>query len=102
MYRIIEAVRQADLASLLDDIRSWLDHNGCSSDALTTETETLSIAAIKIAFDRIEMAEAFTEAFQGSAIFPALISEPHHPIACRDAGPSNSHSPSASGSPRAC
>jgi hypothetical protein len=78
MYRIIEAVRQADLTSLLDDIRSWLD------------------------FDRIEMAEAFTEAFQGSAIFPALISEPHHPIAHSEAGPSDSRSFSASGAPRAC
>src|ERR1044071_8876122 len=102
MYRIIEAVRQAELASVLDDIRSWLRHNGCSSDSLTTEKETLSIAAIKVDFDCIELAEAFTEAFQGSAIFPALISEPHHPIAHSEAGPGKSQSLSVSRAPRAC
>ena len=102
MYRIIEVVRQVDLTSLLDDIRSWLDRNGCSSDSLVAEKETVSIAAIKVDFDRIEMAEAFTEAFQGSAIFPALISEPHHPIARSEAGPSESHSLSVSSAPRAC
>jgi hypothetical protein len=75
MYRIVEAVRQSDLDPLLVDIRSWLEHNRCGSVRLTTRKETAGIAAIQIDFDRSDLAEAFTMAFQGWALFPALAYE---------------------------
>ena len=74
MYRIVEAVRQADLASLLDDIRSWLEHNGCSSVSLTTRKETLDIVTIQLDFKYWLLAEAFVKVFEGWGLFPALVS----------------------------
>ena len=102
MYRIIEVVRQADLASLLQDIHLWLDQNGCTSDSLTTEKETLSITAVQIGFDCRELAEAFTQAFQGRALVPAVISEANDPTAHSEAGRSTKYSFSPSGTPKAC
>ncbi len=75
MYHIVEAVRQTDLDSLLDDIRSWLDHNKCSSVRVVTRRETADIAAVQVEFDCSDLAEAFTKAFQGWALFPALVYE---------------------------
>jgi GrpB-like predicted nucleotidyltransferase (UPF0157 family) len=74
MYRIVEAVRQSDLASLLDDIRSWLEHNGCSSVPLMTRKETVDIITIQIDFNYLDLAEAFIKAFQGWGLFPTLVS----------------------------
>ena len=74
MYRIVEAVRQSDVASLLDDICLWLEHHGCSSVSLMTRKETLDIATIQIDFNYLDLAIAFTKAFQGWGLFPALVS----------------------------
>jgi hypothetical protein len=74
MYRIIKAVRQSDLAPLLDDIRSWLEHYGCSSVSLMTRKETLDIVTIQVDFKYWHLALAFIKAFQGWGLFPALVS----------------------------
>jgi hypothetical protein len=65
MYRIVEAVWQSELASLLDDIRWWLEHNGCSAASLITRKETLDIVTIQIDFNYPDLAMAFATAFQG-------------------------------------
>jgi hypothetical protein len=74
MYRIVEAVRQSDLASLLDDMCSWLEHNGCGSVSLTTRKETLDIVTIQIDFNYLDLAVAFTKVFQGWELFPTSVS----------------------------
>ena len=102
MYRIIEAVRQTDLAPLLQDIHLWLSETGCIPDSLTTEKETLSITVVQIDFACKELAEAFTQAFQGRALVPAVISEAKNPVAYRKAEPSTDRSLPSSGAPRAC
>jgi hypothetical protein len=76
MYRVIEAVRQTDLARLLKDIRSWLEHSGYKFRYLTTKKETFDIVVIEIAFNSLDLAEAFVRAFQGWALFPPMVSEP--------------------------
>jgi hypothetical protein len=76
MYRIVEAVRQTDLDTLLDDMRSWLEHNGCDSVHVTTRKETAGIAVVQVEFDRSDLAEAFTEVFEAWGLFPALVYEP--------------------------
>jgi hypothetical protein len=76
MYRVVEAVRQTDLARLLNDIHSWLDHSRCSFDCLSIERETFDIIVIELAFDNLDIAKDFVRAFQGWALFPPIISEP--------------------------
>ena len=76
MYRIGEAVRKADVAALLYEMRSWLNINGCSAASLATSRETSDIMLIEVDFDYLDRANAFLEAFQGRAVCPALVSEP--------------------------
>jgi hypothetical protein len=74
MYRTVQAVWRTDLVPLLDDIRSWLEHNGYSPVSLITRKETLHIVTIQIDFNYIDTAKAFTKSFQGWELFPAMVS----------------------------
>jgi hypothetical protein len=74
VYRIVQAVRQTDLASVLEDINSWLERYGCGLIFPIIERETLDIVTIQIDLNCLELAEAFTRAFQGLGLFPAIVS----------------------------
>jgi hypothetical protein len=74
MYRVSEAVRQADLARLLKDIQLWLEHNGCDSGLLITKKETFDIVIVELLLSDRCLAEGFVRDFQGWALFPAMIS----------------------------
>ena len=73
MYRIIHAVRQSDLVSLLDEMHLWLEHYGCRFASLVTRKETSEIVTIQMDFNYWDLAEAFAKAFQGWGLFPALV-----------------------------
>ncbi len=74
MYRIVQAVWKTDLASILDDIRSWLEHHGCSAASLIIEVETMTIATVQVDFNYLDLAVAFAKAFQGQGPSPPLVS----------------------------
>lgn len=75
MYHIIEAVRQTDLTRFLKDIHLWLDHYGYSSECLAINKQTTDIILVEVSFNNLDLAKDFVRAFEGWALFPAIISE---------------------------
>jgi hypothetical protein len=71
---IVETVvRQTDAPSLLDDMRSWLDHNGFNTLRLGISRKTAALALITVKFRDAKLAGAFASMFGGAAVHTALV-----------------------------
>ena len=73
MSCVVEAVvRQTDVSSLLEDMRSWLDHNGFNTLRLAISRKTSSFALITVNFRDAKLAGIFESMFGGAALHIAL------------------------------
>jgi hypothetical protein len=67
-------VRQSDASSLLNDMRSWLDHYGFNTRRLVISRKTSSLALITVKFRDANLAGAFASMFCGAAVHIAFVS----------------------------
>jgi hypothetical protein len=71
---VVETViRQTDASSLLEDMRSWLDHYGFNTRRLTISRKTSSLALITVMFRDAKLAGAFASMFGGAAVHIAFV-----------------------------